>query len=83
MHRQLADGFLSPATGAKGTKLDPLVGMSDASNWNSTSFCKALVKLNLLSSQGCRTCKAQGLSILTMLNRGRVGDIHKLMCTAF
>lgn len=66
----MADALLSPATGARGRKLEPFVGMSEASNWNSTSFCKALVKLNLLSSQGCRTCKATEFSAPAMLNRG-------------
>ena len=27
------------------------------SNWNSTSFCRALVKLNFLASHGWQTCR--------------------------
>ena len=27
------------------------------SNWNSTSFCRALVKLNFLGSHGWQTCR--------------------------
>ncbi len=33
------------------------------SNWNSTSFCRALVKLNFLGSHGWHTCRSVGAAV--------------------
>ena len=39
------------------------------SNWNSTSFCRALVKLNFLGSHGWQTCTG-GRSSVSWLGAG-------------